>query len=200
MSEQLNLKEIRRQVYLSYTEDGLIDLSIGLLILGFAAMLMADLPWMVGLLGGIPLLIWYGGKRSLTLPRIGSIQPGKEMKDQFKGYTIALLIAGLGVLVFFILLASSGRSILADHPLALFGLVLALGISALAILTKAYRLYLYAALVFAAMTIGEILNRSIETLDMFLLLVFIAGAVIIIAGIIVLSTFLRKYPIVSLDE
>jgi len=200
MSEQLNMKDIRRQVYLSFTEDGLIDLSIGLVILGFAAMLMADQPWMVGLLGGIPLLIWYGGKRVLTLPRIGSIQPSREMKSQVKGFTFALLIAGLGVLAFFILFAASGRSILADHPLALFGLVLALGISALALLTKAHRLYLYAALVFAAMTIGEILNRSIETPDVFLLSVFIAGAVIIIAGIIVLNSFLRKYPVVSLDE
>jgi hypothetical protein len=200
MAEKINLKDVQKQVYMSFTEDGLIDLSIGLVIFGFAALLMVGQAWMVGLLGGIPLLIWYSGKRLLTYPRSGSIETSREMKSRTRNYTFALLISGLGVLAFIIVIAASGRSFLADHSLALFGLVLALGISTLAILTKANRLFLYAVLVFAAMAIGEVLNQPIGTIDVFLLSVLIAGAIIILAGILILVSFLRKYPVISLDE
>ena len=180
MSEKLNLNEIRRQVYLSYSEDGLIDLAIGLVIFGFGALLMVDVPWMVGVLGGIPLLIWYLGKRYLTVPRIGTIQPGRVMKKRFVGFSVFMIAAGLGVLALFILVAVSGGNLLADHPLALFGLVLALGISALGLVMKTNRLHLYAFLVFASMAVGEILNKSIEVVDVYLLSVIIAGGVIIL--------------------
>ena len=200
MSKNLNMDEIRRQIYLSYTEDGVVDLAIGLVIFGFAAMLMVDLPWMVGLLGGIPLLIWYLGKRYLTIPRIGTIQPNKTMKNEFKGFTISMIIMGLGVLILFILVAATGGNIFRDHSLAVFGLVLALGISALGLVMKTNRLHIYAILVFGSMAIGETLNKSIETIDVYLLSVMAAGTIILIIGSIVLISFVQKYPIVLMEE
>jgi hypothetical protein len=122
------------------------------------------------------------------------------MKKQFVSYSVSMVAAGLGVLVFFILIVVSGKEILADHPLAFFGLIVGIGISALGFLAKTNRLHLYAVLVFGAMAVGEILNKSIESVDVYLLSVFIAGAVIIISGCIILYSFLKKYPVVSLDE
>ena len=200
MSEILNLKEIKRQVYLYYSEDGLIDLAIGLVIFGFGALLLADLPAMVGVLGLIPLLIWYLGKRYLTFPRIGSIQPDQGMKTQFVGFSINMIAIGVGVFLLFILTPGTGTELLADHPLALFGFMLALAISALGLLMKTNRMYYYAMLVFLAMAIGEILNKSIITVDLYLLSVIIAGGIIIVSGIIVLVKFLNKYPIVLLED
>ena len=200
MSEKLNMNDIKRQVYLSYSEDGLIDLAIGLVIFGFGTLLMFDVPWLGGVVGAIPLLIWYLGKRYLTIPRIGTIQPGKTMKKQFMGFSVSMIAIGLGALVLFILIAGSGENLLADHPLALFGLILALGISALGLVMKTNRLHLYAFLVFASMAGGDILNKSIETMDVYLLSVIIAGGIIIIAGCIVLIGFLQKYPVVLMEE
>jgi len=200
LSEKINMNAIRRQVYLSYTEDGLVDLAIGLVIFSFAVLLMIDLAWMVGLLGGISLLIWFLGKRHLTIPRIGTIQPDKLAKKQFKGFSVSMIIMGLGVLVFFILVAGTGGNLLGDHPLALFGLVLALGISALGLMMKTNRLHFYATLVFASMAIGVIMNKSIETMDVYLLSVLAAGGIILVAGSIVLIGFLQKYPVDLLDE
>lgn len=200
MSEKFNMNEIHRQVYLSYTEDGLIDLAIGLVIFGFGTLLMVDLPWLVGVLGLIPLLIWYLGKRYLTIPRIGTIRPGKTMKKKFSVFSASMIAAGLGVLALFILIAGSGKNLLADHPLALFGLVLALGVSVLGFVMKANRLYYYAFLVFAAMAVGEVLDKSIQEMDVYLLSVVLAGGLILITGSIVLIRFLQKYPVVSMEE
>ena len=80
MTNKLNIDNIHREVYRSYSEDGLIDLSIGLMVFGFGSLLMIGTPWLVGALGVIPLLTWYLGKRYLTIPRIGTFQPSKTMR------------------------------------------------------------------------------------------------------------------------
>jgi len=200
MSEIINLKEIKRQVYLHYSEDGLVDLAIGFVIFGFGALLLADVPALIGILGLIPFLIWYLGKQYLTLPRVGSFQPDQETRKRLSGFFIYLFTSGIGVLVLYLIAARSGSYQLSDYSLALFGFVLALAISTLGLLMKTNRMYYYAMLVFLAMAIGETLNKTNDIVDYYLLSVIIAGSIIIFAGIIVLSRFLKKYPVVSLEE
>jgi len=200
MTTNLNMEKIRKEVYLSYTEDGLIDLSIGLVIFGFGALLLADAPWMVGALGMLPLIILYLGKRILTVPRIGSLQPAMSVKRKLTGFLSSMFATGLGVLALFVLTSRSGGDLLSGHSLALFGLVLAFGISALGLVLKTNRLYIYAFLVFVAMAAGELLQGTITIFDTFLVAVIGAGAVILISGIIVLVRFMLKYPVVELEE
>ena len=42
MSYELDMKEIERQVYLSYSEDGLIDIAIGVVIAAWGLMLTQE--------------------------------------------------------------------------------------------------------------------------------------------------------------
>ena len=200
MNEKTNLQEIRRQVYLYYTEDGLADISLGLVLLGFGLLLLLDLPAFVGTLGLVPLLIWYLGKGSLVVPRVGSIQPGQAMKKRFMGFFINLCLVGIGVLILFLLGRGSGESFFSTYSLSLFGLVLALGISALGLLMNAARFYFYGALVFLAMAGGELLKSSISVFDPFLIGVISAGTIILAAGLILLIRFLGKFPVISLEN
>lgn len=200
MNDKINLHEIKRQVYLYYTEDGLADISLGLVILGFGLLLLLDFPVFVGTLGLIPLLIWYFGKGSLVVPRVGSIQPGRGMKKRFTGFFINLVIMGIGVFVFFLLGRGSGEAFLSTYSLSLFGFVLALGISSLGLLMNAVRFYYYGALVFVAMAGGEFLQGTISAFDPFLIAVISAGSIILVAGSILLIRFLSKYPVIGLEE
>lgn len=199
MSENIDLKKVRHQVYLFYSEDGLADLAIGLMILGFGIFLLVDLPALVGLLGLLPFLVWYLGKLSLVVPRVGSIQPDKKMKKSFRGFFINLCLIGVGVFTLYLLNRGTGESFFAKHPLSLFGFVLALAISSLGMILKTNRFYLYGLLVFAAMAVGELLASSITAVDPFLLSVISAGGIILLAGSFVLARFLNKYPVVSLE-
>jgi len=199
MSENINLKEIERQVYLFYSEDGLADLAIGLMIFGFGIFLMVDLPALVGLLGFFPFMVWYLGKQSLVIPRIGSIQPNQEMKKQFVGYFITLCLIGLGVFVLYLLNRGSGETFLSLHPLMLFGFVLALAISSLGMVLKTSRFYFYGLLVFAALAAGEFLSTLITAIDPYLVAVISSGGIILLAGGITLIKFLKKYPVVTLE-
>ena len=200
MAEKLKLTDIRREIYASYTEDGLIDLAIGIVIFGFGMFLMADMPWLVGMLGVIPLLLWYLGKRYLTSPRVGVFHPPATMKKQFISFSFSMMALGLGAFVFFLVDAGSGKALIADHPLGLFGLFLGVAISELGLAMKTNRLHLYGFLVFAAMAVGEILDKTIENIDVYLLSVISAGGIILVAGCIVLIGFLQKYPIVSIED
>jgi len=199
MNEKANLQEIRRQVYLYYTEDGLADISLGLVILGFGLLLLLDMPAFVGVLGLIPLLIWYLGKGSLVVPRVGSIQPGRALKKRFLGFFINLSLIGIGVLVLFLLGRGAGESFFSMYSLSIFGFVLALGISSLGLLMNAIRFYFYGMLVFIAMAGGELLMNSISAFDPFLMGVIGAGMVIVAAGLVYLTRFLGKYPVIDLE-
>lgn len=200
MNDKLNLQEIKRQVYLYYTEDGLADISLGLVILGFGLLLLLDFPAFVGVLGLIPLLIWYLGKGSLVVPRVGSIQPGQAMKKRFIGFFVNLAIMGIGVFLFFLVGKGSGEFFLSDYSLSLFGFVLGLGISSLGLLMNASRFYLYGVLVFLAMAGGEFLQGTISAFDPFLIAVISAGSVILVIGLVFLVRFLSKYPVSGLEE
>jgi len=200
MSESINLKEVKRQIYLFYSEDGLADLAIGLMIFGFGIFLLVDLSALVGLLGFLPFLVWYLGKEYLVIPRVGSIQPDQEMKKRFVGFFINMVLIGSGVFALYLLNRKSGVSFFGQHPLMLFGLALGLAISSLGMVMKTSRFYLYGLLVFAAMAIGELLSGSVTAVDPYLIAVISAGGIILVAGSIVLARFLNKYSIVSLDS
>lgn len=199
MTENIDLKKIRQQVYLFYSEDGLADLAVGLVIFGFGIFLLVDQPAFVGLLGLLPFLVWYLGKQSLVVPRVGSIQPDEEMQRNFRGFFINLCLIGVGVFAFYLFNLRSGTSLMTNHPLMLFGLVLALAISSLGMVLKTARFYGYGLLVFVSMGIGEQLSSSITEVDPYLVAVISAGGIILLAGFSVLIRFLKKYPVVSLE-
>lgn len=200
MNNRMNLQDIKRQVYLYYTEDGLADISLGLVILGFGLLLLLDMPAFVGVLGLIPLLIWYLGKGSLVVPRVGSIQPGPALKKRFVGFFINLCLIGGGVLALILVNRGTGESFFSTYSLSVLGFVLALGISSLGLLMNAVRFYFYGALVFIAMAGGELLLNSISAFDPFLIGVISAGVIILAAGLVTLTRFLGKYPVIDLEE
>jgi len=195
MSEKTVMKDINRRIFLFYTEDGLIDLAIGLVLFGFGGLLFLDMPGYIGVLGLLAVGLWYLGKRRITMPRIGTIRLRQAEKEKLAGFFITMILLGSGVLA--TLLTRTGGLKSGTLPLLMFALVLALGISALGFILKAHRLYIYAILVFSALSGGNVLNRAVGSTDLFILFVMVAGLIILAAGSVVLSRFLRKYPKVT---
>ena len=197
MNKDNYLKEIRKQVFLYYSEDGLADLGVGLMITGFGAFLMADAPYFVGLLGLVAYLVWYFGKQALVIPRVGSIQPGAEIKKRMFGFFLNLFLFGAGALAFYLIGGGERTNLPTISSLMVFGLVVGLGISALGLALKASRFYIYGLLVFAAMVVGELFRDSITAVDPFLVAVIAAGGIILVTGIVLLGRFLARYPLAA---
>jgi hypothetical protein len=199
MSYELDMKEIERQAYLSYSEDGLVDIAIGLVILLWGVFLVVEPSGLIGLLGPLALAVWYLGKRFITIPRTGRIQPSQKMGRKMRNLAIFLLVLGFivlgGILTGMLIGYTSSNS----YSLGILGLVIAAGVSLLAYLLNAARLYAYAVLLFVAFAGGEILSASITTFDAFAFSVIFAGALILLSGLVVLIRFMRRYPLPTME-
>jgi hypothetical protein len=194
MSAELNMKEIERQVYLSYSEDGLVDIAIGVVITAWGLMLTQEPSGLIGVLGLLGMGVWYFGKRLITIPRIGVIEPSPKMERKLSNLAIFLVVLGLVVFAGILLSRAAGGLVISDYSLAILGLVLAGGVALVAYLLNAARIYLYAVILFASFAGGEILAKSVTTFDAFALSVILGGGLILLSGIIVLVRFMRKYP------
>ena len=194
MSYEMDMKEIERQVYLSYSEDGLIDIAIGVVITSWGLMLTQEPTGLIGLLGLLGLGIWYVGKRLITIPRIGVIEPGPKMERRLTNLAVFLVVLGLVVLGGILISRAVGSFAISDYSLAILGLVLAAGAALLAYLLNTARIYGYAVILFVSFAGGEILAKSITTFDAFALSVIVGGGLILLSGLVVLVHFVRKYP------
>lgn len=194
MSYQVDMKEIERQVYLSYTEDGLVDIAIGAVIMVWGLMLLGEPSGLIGLLGIFGLGIWYLGKRFITIPRIGTFQPGPKIERRLTNLAIFLVVLGLIAFLGILVSRTMGSVFVSDHPLGILGLVIAAGVALLAYLLNAARIYFYALILFIAFAGGEILVGTTNRLDIFAASVIVGGGLILISGLIVLLRFMRKYP------
>lgn len=194
MSYKFDMKEIERQAYMSYSEDGLVDIAIGFVIMAWGLLLLMEPTGLIALLGPLGMGIWYLGKRFITIPRIGTIDPSPKMERRLRNLAVFLLLLGLlafaGILISRIL----GSAFTSDHSLGILGLVLAAGVAVLAYLLNASRLYVYAVILFVAFAGGEILAGTVTNFDAFASSVIIGGGLILISGIVVLLRFMRKYP------
>ena len=194
MSYELDMKEIERQVYLSYSEDGLVDIAIGIVITAWGLMLTQEPTGLIGLIGLLGMGIWYIGKRTITIPRIGVIEPSPKMERRLTNLAVFLLVLGLVAFVGILLSRAAGNIMISDYSLGILGLVLAAGVALLAYLLNAARLYIYAVILFVSFAGGEILAKTVTTFDAFALSVIVGGGLILLSGIVVLVRFMRKYP------
>jgi hypothetical protein len=194
MSYELDMKEIERQVFLSYSEDGLVDIAIGVVIAAWGLMLIQEPTGLIGLLGLLGMGIWYIGKRIITIPRIGVIEPNPKMERRLTNLAVFLIVLGLVAFAGILLTRASGSTMIGDYSLGILGLVLAAGVALLAYLLNAARLYIYAVILFVSFAGGEILAKTVTTFDAFALSVIVGGGLILLSGIVVLVRFMRKYP------
>jgi len=194
MSYELDMKEIERQVYLSYSEDGLVDIAIGVVITAWGLMLIQEPTGLIGLIGLLGMGIWYIGKRTITIPRIGVIEPSPKMERRLTNLAVFLVALGLIAFTGIILSRVGGSTMISDYSLGILGLVIAAGVALLAYLLNAARLYIYAVLLFVSFAGGEILAKTVTTFDAFALSVIVGGGLILLSGIVVLVRFMRKYP------
>jgi hypothetical protein len=190
-----DMKEIERKAYMTLSEDGIVDIVIGGVFLGWGLLLAVGPAGLIGLLAPLAFVMWYLGKRFITIPRVGLVIPSKKMEGKIRNYTTLLLAFGIIVLAGVVIWQMSGGASLREHALGLLGFVIAAGVSIIAFLLNANRLYAYAVILFIVFALGESLKQSISSVDTFLVSVILAGSLITLSGLVVLIRFVRKYPL-----
>ena len=203
MTKQNTLREIEKKAYMSYHQDGLLDIFVGLYALAFGLGMIADKTLEFGfgtimpaILIAIVLPIWIEAKRKITMPRIGFVKFGTRGSNKLFALLLGLAVAGLGVFMLFSVFLATGQigrpwwiEILFQYGMIWIGLGAAVIGSLFAYTMGLKRLHGYGLLTLALFVGGYFLSFPFE----YLLLV--VGSVIIASGAALLVQFVRRYPL-----
>jgi len=186
----VNLKEIQRKVYMSFFEDGIWDIFLGLFILGWGLAILTEAAYLPGVsFIGIYFCIW-GIKKWLTYPRVGYVKFSSTSRRRITTRFVILLMAVLllGLLVGLLMGTGFRPQWLSDYFPLFFNGMLAIIVCIAAYWVRVHRFYLHAVLIFLAAVFHQWLDIQWE-------FGFIgAGSIILLIGLGLLINFLRKYP------
>ncbi|MDF1538251.1 MAG: hypothetical protein P1Q69_05065 [Candidatus Thorarchaeota archaeon] len=202
MSEDIDLKELEQKSFKESIQDGLDILTAGILILMAAGMFL-DLLFYIGLMFVITMRnrILESIRKKLTYNRIGQVNLRKHKYDDWqKTFYILFLFTVINTAPVLLLL-SSGRPelvILVKWYPAIFGLVFLGPSYYVSSKTGNPRFYLYTI----GATILGFLFAFLEFTPVqgWFFYLLIVGGIMVLIGCIGFAKFLRKYPIIVLEE
>ena len=143
----------------------------------------------------IALLVFFSGKKFITVPRMGIIKFKRKQKAEKKKFVLILIVLIIITGIFYILMVFDLIPFEAYVSAVVFGIFFAIPISLLANFLRIDRYYLYAILGGLSFFISE-LSFSLSNNPFAGFLAFIiTGSLIIIIGLIFLYRFLRQYPV-----
>ena len=195
MSQIPDLEILERKAYLSYADDGLIELLLGFAILTFGIGLLIGEPTIGFIISVGFAAVWPLLKKSLTLPRLGFVKFGPERETRLKRAKVFFVVfflfsALLGVAAMW---SFENTSLWRTGPLKLFGflplgIIGAVALAGLAYWEQVRRYLFYSFLIPVVLIAGPLIDIEPPFYLMFL------GAAIMIPGLVVLADFLRKHP------
>ena len=196
MGPEFNIQKIKHKVYMTYFQDGLWDIFLGLFLLGWGFTVWFDLPWLPGAI--FVAFFWsaLGLKQKLTYPRIGYARPAEHRSRTLK-IAVAGVVVLLAVVVILPVISRGDLQFVHNYFELLFNTILAIAFALIGYWWRVNRWYAYAALVFIFATFNQWLGLSFQ------MSFIVPGAIALLYGVIILAGFLRKYPVVleeGIDE
>ena len=201
MTKEPNLREIEKKAYMSYHQDGLLDIFVGVYILGFALGIWVDITLEFGFGSIMPAIliatilpIWIEAKRKITMPRIGFVKFGPRGTHRLMGVLIGLAIMGLLFFMAFAFTSAQGGRPLWLQTIVQYGMIV-IGIASLAICTLfgysmgLRRLYAYGLLTLILLVSGYFIGIF------FGYILLVLGTTVMAAGFALLISFIKKYPL-----
>jgi hypothetical protein len=208
MNSQFNLKELERRAFRSTYQDGLLDLTLGLIVIGMAFYMFRPeegygpsntiLFTMSFLLAD---LVFWVGKWFITIPRMGQVSFGPRRKKRY--ITLAIILAAVVLVQAAIVLMTAtgwGNASLGEKINSLLGgdlkrlpvaVLSSLFVGPPMILITFFidfpRGYYIAILMALAVFLMVLFNQPIYPL--------IIGALILAPGVVLFVRFLGKYPL-----
>jgi hypothetical protein len=206
MNMKTSLRAVEKKTYMSYHQDGLIDIFVGVYVLLFSLGIFLRTAedfstWFVipAIFPAIMVPIWVSVKKRITMPRIGYVKIGARSATKLMAVFIGLMVAGLGTFMVFSFASSQGWALTVRNLIVSNGMII-IGIAAIAISSLfAYtmglnRLYAYGLLTLVLFLAGHFIAFPFE----YILLTI--GLAVIINGFVLLIGFIRKYPLQQGDQ
>lgn len=195
MPKNVDISGIEKKAYMSYYQDGILDLFVGAFILSFGVGMIFDIGILPAIFAAIGLPLWFALKKSITYPRLGLVKFSHERREKEKKeknifmvfFTFTMLF---GVVVFMAFsMPGEVALLIKNNAILIFGGVIAGGIALGAFVLGVRRMYGYAVLTFSVFFLGDLLGVYLAYYF------FVAGGAILLCGTFVLMRFLHKYQL-----
>lgn len=195
MNTMQDLKQEERASFLTYFNDGILEIVVGVIALGIFAWIKADIPALVGAWAAVCVPLWALLKRKITAQRIGLVNfkgesslRKKRSKQLFRLGLGLFLLAGI---VIFMMRENMGDGINATFhaiPLLPFYLIGIMGLVILAWNIKLKRYWYLALLVALAVVVSYYTGADGLTG------ILVVGLVFLGVGGALLFQFMKLYP------
>ena len=196
MNQKINLKEIERKAYTSYHQDGVIDITIAVVILLFSVMMLGDI-YLLGSIGGVSgilaVSLYAGLKKLLTVPRIGYVKFPQQRAQRMVAIAVALgTLSALMGLVAVLQTMSQGTPEWLVFLIENYMLTIGTAVAALFLLAgyafKTKRIYAYALLTLVLFVAGHFIYFPLYYYLTAL------GIILLACGLFLMIRFVSKYP------
>jgi len=187
------LDRLERKAFHAYHRDGIVDLLVGLMALGFGIGMWTNSTTLFALVW-LPTIFYRPLRSWLVVPRLGyaSFGTGGAGPARSARRWVVLLLAGsvaLGLVTFMATNSSpEWRSFMRAHPLLFFGGLGALGLTVGGLATKLWRFVGYGAVAALIAVVGDQVGLAPEPG------VTAIGAIIVVLGLGRLTWFLTNFP------
>jgi hypothetical protein len=204
--KEFSLKEIERRSYRSTFQDGFWDIFLGLIMIGIGlSPLLADIgltrPWNIFMLVLPPALIFWAGKKYVTVPRLGYVKFSLKRKENKKKM---ILVSSIFIVITFVLVLLTlirtfkpGWVIIPGRyfgPLLISFLVFGIPLSFIAYFLDFPRLYVIAVLFSVSWPLAELLTDITGAPLDGILSFGVSGSIVLMNGLIIFRRFVRDYP------
>lgn len=195
MSQDKQFKKLERRAYLSYHQDGLIDIIAGLVLFAFGLNIAFD-ESIFTVVGWFPILFYVPLKNRITVPRLGYVKFDASLRGS-SGKNISFLTLGLlvlalfGVSTFLLGNTSSPPALfvwMRENFTLFFGLLTAFSFGMAGLVSGIRRMYYYALLSLGLMGSAQLLG-----IDLAAPLIAFSSALILSGGVL-LNRFMQKFP------
>jgi len=206
MNTKTSLREVEKRTYMAYHQDGLLDIFVGVYVLlfgsGISLMTVTEFStWFVipAIFPAIMVPIWVSAKKQITMPRIGYVKFGSRGANKLMAVFIGLMVAGLGAFMVFSFSSSQAwastlRNLIISNGMIIIGISAAAMSSLFGYTMGLNRLHAYGILTLVLFLAGHFIAIP------FGCILLAVGLVIIINGLVLLTQFIRKYPLPQGDE
>jgi hypothetical protein len=199
MGERIDLDEIERRAYLSYHEDGLIDIVLGIGL--FIASLWAYVE-MIYLMGGMIVSLtpmYMGMKKKYTFPRIGEVtfstDRTRRSQNSMTFLVIMNVIGVLGGLVFWMAFSGDTRPqwmlLMIDNFPVVLGIAGGVIWAVVGYITDLTRFYRYSAATLVVIGSANFISTP------FIAHMLLLSVIVLVSGYMQLRSFMNKYPLVQ---
>lgn len=195
MEQTINLKKLERDTAAAIFKSGIVEIGIGqILLVSALAMYFDDIRYYIDILFIVPVLFIILGKKYVVQPRTGIVKLSQRRVKRNMRVMIVITV----LLVLLVALTIFRTSVVVEELIDPRGFIT--GLIFVICFTTAHvlefrRMYAYAFIIAGAFYFSETIREHPGWKTDNSLSYFIAGAALIVIGIVYLIRFLKKYPI-----